>query len=112
MITMEAKVNAILQFLATDDSSEKWELRKVIKDMIAETDAETYTGTSAKIDLEGFIEHFEKIQHNEYIVIYCHPGSWTNADFATFDQLVQYLIGEGVTFMTPSEAADDYIANH
>ena len=50
MITMEAKVNAILQFLATDDSSEKLELRKVIKDMIAETDAETYTGTSAKIN--------------------------------------------------------------
>ena len=93
------------------DSSDKANVATVVN-FYAITTFEGDTGTSAKINLEGFIEHFEKIQHNEYIVIYCHPGSWTNADFATFDQLVQYLIGEGVTFMTPSEAADDYIANH
>ena len=67
--------------------------------------------SGGKIDLEGFKETYENFKHNEYIVIYCHPGSWKNVDFTTFDQLMQYLIGEGVTFMTPTEAADHYLAN-
>ena len=74
----------------------------------------TFEGESAtgKIDLEGFTETFENYRHNEYVVIYCHPGSWKDADFETFDQLLEYLIGEGVTFMTPSEAADHYLESN
>ena len=67
--------------------------------------------SGGKIDLEGFKEAFENYKHNEYITIYCHPGSWKNVDYETFDQLIQYLISEGVTFMTPTEAADHYLAD-
>ena len=93
------------------DSSDKANVATVVN-FCSITTFEGDTGTSAKIDLEGFKETYENFKHNEYITIYCHPGSWKNVDYETFDQLVQYLIGEGVTFMTPSEAADDYIANH
>ena len=93
------------------DSSDKNDIATVVN-FYAITTFEGENESGGKIDLEGFKETYENFKHNEYIVIYCHPGSWTNADFTTFDQLVQYLIGEGVTFMTPSEAADHYIANH
>ena len=72
----------------------------------------TFEGDGSEVDLESFKTTFENYRHNEYIVIYCHPGAWSEASFEQFGLLVQYLIGEGVTFMTPSEAADHYIANH
>lgn len=70
------------------------------------------TGTSSKIDVDGFKASFEVLKHNEYVVIYCHPGSWKTGDLDKFDEVIKYLREQNVTFMTPSQAADRYNATY
>ena len=66
-------------------------------------------GSGTVVNPEAFKASYETLKGNEYVVIYCHPGAWKrDADFENLDEIIQYLLEQGATFMQPTQAADHY----
>ncbi len=96
------------QIKAIMSSEDEADAATTVVNLRATTTFEGGTDSSSKIDIDGFKASFEVLKHNEYVVIYCHPGSWKAGDFDKFDEIVQYLLEDGAVFMQPTKAAEHY----
>jgi len=96
------------QIKAIMSSEDEADAATTVVNLRATTTFEGGTDSLSKIDIDGFKAEYETLKHNEYVVIYCHPGSWKAGDFDKFDEIVQYLLEQGATFMQPTEAAEHY----
>ncbi len=61
-------------------------------------------------DINRFLFEYTYQKLNSHIYIQSHPGQWKEADFENFEKMLDYLIADGCTFMTLSQAAEDYYA--
>ncbi len=61
-------------------------------------------------DINRFLFEYTYQKLNSHIYIQSHPGQWKEADFENFEKMLDHLIADGCTFMTPSQAAADYYA--
>jgi peptidoglycan/xylan/chitin deacetylase (PgdA/CDA1 family) len=54
------------------------------------------------VDYNTFVANYQAQRQRPYLVLQGHPVSWDLAEFDTFTRIVDFLIADGVTFMTPS----------
>ena len=52
-------------------------------------------------DYQQFLNHYDS--ERDYLVLQMHPNSWDNKQFDQFKQVIEFLIQEDVTFITPFE---------
>lgn len=52
-------------------------------------------------DYQKFLERYDS--GKEYLVLQGHPNSWDDKRFNQFEQIINFLIKQGVTFITPFE---------
>jgi len=43
-----------------------------------------------------------------FYMLYCHPFEWNEAQFETFQKIIDYLMEEGVTFVTPTQYYESF----
>jgi hypothetical protein len=58
--------------------------------------------TGNLLDYNTLVTNYSAKKNQPYLVLQGHPGGWNEAEFETFKSFVDYLIADGVTFMTPS----------
>lgn len=68
----------------------------------------TIDGTwKAWLDYQKFVESFEANKDKPYVLMQTHPLMWASdkadTQYKIFQDQIEYLIAQGVTFMTPSE---------
>lgn len=54
-------------------------------------------------DMEAFMAGYERNRDKPYLVLQGHPGNWDASDFKEFNRIIDFLIKEGVKFVTPLE---------
>ena len=54
------------------------------------------------MDYDTFVANYPSQRQRPYLVLQGHPSGWDEAEFTTFTRIVDFLIADGVTFMTPS----------
>ncbi len=54
------------------------------------------------LDYDTFVAAYPAQRQRPYLVLQGHPGAWDEANFITFTRIVDFLISDGVSFMTPS----------
>jgi peptidoglycan/xylan/chitin deacetylase (PgdA/CDA1 family) len=52
---------------------------------------------------DRFVDGYVHNRGRDYFVIQGHPWHWNDHDFGEFVKIVDFLIGQGTTFVTPSE---------
>ncbi len=65
-------------------------------------------GTGASTDLNNFKIMYSHQKYNSHIFIQTHPGGYNNSKLADLEAMIDYLIADGCTFMTPTQAAADH----
>ena len=58
--------------------------------------------TGNLLDYNTFVTNYSAKRNQPYLVLQGHPSGWDATEFDTFKSFVDYLIADGVTFMTPS----------
>ncbi len=61
-------------------------------------------------DYNYFLLEYSQQKYHSHLFIQTHPGQWKEADFVNFEKMLDYLIADGCTFMTPSQAVADHYA--
>ncbi len=59
--------------------------------------------TGNLLDYNTLVTSYSAKKNQPYLVLQGHPSGWDVAEFETFKNFVDYLIADGVTFMTPSD---------
>jgi peptidoglycan/xylan/chitin deacetylase (PgdA/CDA1 family) len=54
-------------------------------------------------DYNKFYSYYPSRYHKEYLVLNIHPNAWDSEKFSEFKKIVDYLIEQEVTFITPQE---------
>jgi len=54
------------------------------------------------LDYNTLVTNYSVRRNQPYLVMQGHPSGWDTTEFETFKSFVDYLIADGVTFMTPS----------
>ncbi len=61
-------------------------------------------------DYNYFLLEYSQQKYHSHLFVQTHPGQWKDADFENFEKMLDYLIADGCTFMTPSQATADHYA--
>ncbi len=72
----------------------------------ARCDIEPKTGTAS---YDTFVANYKNKKRLSYLVVQSHSGYWNDESFKEFERVLNFLKNEGCTFMTPTQAAEDYI---
>ncbi|MBR5314123.1 MAG: hypothetical protein IKU45_01770, partial [Clostridia bacterium] len=59
-------------------------------------------------DLDAFKRMYSYQKYHSHVFIQIHPGSYKNSQLKVLEEMLDYLIADGCTFMTPTEAAADH----
>ncbi len=65
-------------------------------------------GVPGTQDLDAFKIMYSYQKYNSHIFIQIHPGNYKNSQLNVLEEMIDYLIADGCTFMTPTEAASDH----
>ncbi len=66
------------------------------------------SGGGAPTDLNNFKIMYSYQKYNSHIFIQTHPGGYSKSHLADLEAMIDYLIADGCTFMTPTQAANDH----
>ena len=66
------------------------------------------SGGGAPTNLDNFKIMYSYQKYNSHIFIQTHPGGYNKSNLADLEAMLDYLIADGCTFMTPTEAAADH----
>jgi hypothetical protein len=61
-----------------------------------------YEGKPGKVNYDEFIKNYNRIKDYPYFVMQGHPAMWNTTDVKEHNKIIDFLIKEGNTFVTPS----------
>ncbi|HZH04961.1 MAG TPA: polysaccharide deacetylase family protein [Myxococcaceae bacterium] len=57
------------------------------------------------VDYQYFVDNYNRAKGKPIMVLQGHPGGWTDESFQAFDQILDFLDAQGVTYKMPYEVA-------